>query len=180
MIKYNYLTLPQSVQFRRGDRIEYVYDASGEKRQVTRKVSNRDLNYAYWSQSVPATTDFDASKTVTTNYFGNKVYVNNHLGSHRIVMDANGTVKQVNSYYPSGASMAERRTDQGVQPYKFGNKELDRTNTMDSYDFEARTYDPTLMRFTRTDPMAEKYYSMSTFAYAGNNPVSRIDPSGMT
>jgi len=125
------------VQFRRGDRIEYAYDAAGVKRQEVHKVANHDLNYLYWSTNVPAASDFDASKTVTTDYIGNKVYVNNqlkyvltdegyiektgatysalfylndHLGSHRIVMDANGTVEQVNNYYPSGTSMAERRT----------------------------------------------------------------------
>jgi hypothetical protein len=29
------------------------------------------------------------------------------------------------------------------------------------------------------DPMAEKYYSISPYAYCGNNPVNRIDPNGM-
>ena len=77
--------------------------------------------------------------------------------------------------------MAEspRRTDQGVQPYKFGGKELDRFNTLDHYDFEARAYDPVLMRFTRPDPLAENYYSVSPYAYCNNNPVNRIDPTGM-
>ena len=212
MIKYNYLNLPKSVQFRRGDRIEYVYDAAGVKRQTTHKESNLDLNYDYWSLNEPAASDFNASKTVTTQYFGNKVYVNNQLkyilteegyiekatgsntytahyylndrlGSHRIVMDASGAVKQVNNFYPSGTSMAEREGGTiskilSVQPYKFGGKELDRTNSMDFYDFEARVYNPTLMRFTRPDPMAEKYSGTSPYAYCGNNPVNRVDPTG--
>ena len=207
MIKYNYLNLPKSVQFRRGDRIEYVYDAGGMKRQTTHKVSKTDLNYGYWSQDVPAASNFDATKTVTTNYFGNKVYVNNqlkyvlteegyiekttggstynafyylndHLGSHRVVMDASGNIKQINNFYPSGTSMAERRTDQGVQPYKFSGKELDRFDNLDFYDFDARAYNPVLMRFTRTDPMAEKYPGMSPYAYCANNPVLYVDRDG--
>ena len=148
-------------------------------------------------------------KTVTTDYVGNKIYVNNQLkfvlteegyiekatgsatytahyylndrlGNRRIVMDAAGTVKQVNNYYPSGTSMAERRTDQAVQPYKFGGKELDRTNNLDLYDFEARSYDPVLMRFTRPDPLAEKYPGIGTYVYCANNPVNKIDPTGLT
>jgi len=192
MMKYNFLTLPKSVQFRRGDRIEYVYDAAGVKRQTTHKVTKTDLNYGYWSLNEPSASDFDASKTVTTDYAGNKIYVNNQLkfvlteegyiekatgsatytahyylndrlGNRRIVMDAAGTVKQVNNYYPSGTSMAERRTDQAVQPFKFGGKELDRTNNLDFYDFVARSYDPVLMRFTRPDPLAEKYPGIGTY-----------------
>ena len=95
-------------------------------------------------------------------------------------MDASGTVKQVNNYYPSGTTMAEspRRTDQDFQPYKFTSKELDRFDTMNFYDFEARTYDPTLMRFTGMDPLAEKYPSISPYVYALNNPVKYIDPDG--
>ena len=209
MIKYNYLTLPKSVQFRRGDRIEYVYDAAGVKRQTTHKVTNRDMNYSYWSQSEPATSDFDASQTVTRNYLGNKIYVNNQLkyilteegyiekatgsntytahyylndrlGNRRVVFDASGTLKQVNNYYPSGTSIAERRTDQGVQPFKFGGKELDRSYGFDSYDFEARLYDPVLMQFWAPDPLAHKYPSTGTLVYCLNNPVRYTDPTGMS
>jgi RHS repeat-associated protein len=76
--------------------------------------------------------------------------------------------------------MAENpaRTDQGVQPYKFGGKELDRTKGLDFYNYDARQYDPTLMRFTRPDPLAEMYYGVSPFAYCLNNPVKYIDPDG--
>jgi len=107
-------------------------------------------------------------------------YLKDRLGNNRIVMDVTGKMYQANNYYPSGVSMAESpsRTDQGVQPYKFGDKELDRFMGLDFYDFVARPYDPTLMRFTRPDPSAEKNYSVSPYAYCGNNPVNVIDPMG--
>jgi RHS repeat-associated protein len=161
--------------------------------------------YPAWSQSEPAESDFIAAQTVTTDYVSNKIYKNgqlsmllteegyieksgstythhyylkDHLGNHRVVMNASGTVVQATNYYPSGATIAERQTDQGIQPYKFGGKELDRKDNLNFYDYEARAYDPTLMRFTSTDPMMEKYYGWSPFAYCGNNPVNRIDPDG--
>ena len=35
-------------------------------------------------------------------------------------------------------------------------------------------------RFTTMDPMAEKYYSISPYAYVGNNPMNAIDLRGDT
>jgi RHS repeat-associated protein len=93
-------------------------------------------------------------------------------------MNAAGGVVQANNYYPSGVTMAElpRRSDQGVQPYKFGGKELDRSYGLDFYDFEARAYNPVLMRFTGFDPLASKYPGISPYAYCLNNPVKYVDP----
>jgi RHS repeat-associated protein len=107
-------------------------------------------------------------------------YLKDHLGNNRIVMNASGTAVQMTNYYPSGVTMAgsDVQTNPSIQPYKFGNKELDRTNGMDFYDFEARVFDPTLMRFLSPDPLAEKYYSVSPYVYCLNNPVRYVDLDG--
>lgn len=34
-------------------------------------------------------------------------------------------------------------------------------------------------RFTTMDPLCEKYYSISPYAYCGNNPIKYIDPTGL-
>ncbi len=39
-------------------------------------------------------------------------------------------------------------------------------------------YDATTGRWMCIDPMAEKYYDVSPYAYCKNNPVNRIDPNG--
>lgn len=51
-------------------------------------------------------------------------------------------------------------------------------NGLDWYDYGARQMSPDIGRFTTMDPMAEKYYSVSPYAYCGNNPVNAIDPNG--
>ena len=52
-------------------------------------------------------------------------------------------------------------------------------NGLDLYDFHARQYDPALGRFTTPDPLSEKYYHLSPYAYCVSNPLRYIDPTGM-
>jgi RHS repeat-associated protein len=63
--------------------------------------------------------------------------------------------------------------------YPFGGKELDEMHGLNWYDFQARQLSTAIPRFTTLDPLAEKYYAVSPYAYCGNNPVNRIDPTGM-
>ncbi len=105
-------------------------------------------------------------------------YLCDHLGNNRVVAGAGGTVEQVNHYYPYGGLMGES-TGGSVQPYKYNGKELDRTNGLDLYDYGARWMDSKIgARFTTMDPMCEKYYDISPYAYCAGNPVNRIDPDG--
>ncbi len=48
----------------------------------------------------------------------------------------------------------------------------------DTYDYGARGMYPALMRFTTPDPLAGRYYSVSPYAYCGDNPVMFVDPDG--
>ncbi len=66
----------------------------------------------------------------------------------------------------------------GVQPYKYNGKELDRMHGLDLFDYGARHYDAAIGRWWGVDALAEKYYSISPYAYVGNNPVKYIDPDG--
>ena len=45
-------------------------------------------------------------------------------------------------------------------------------------DFGARQYNPTLRRWMTPDPLSEKYYDTSPYAFCANNPVNLVDPDG--
>lgn len=49
---------------------------------------------------------------------------------------------------------------------------------LNTYDYGARQYDPTLCRWDRMDPLCEKYYSTSPYVYCENNPVMLVDHDG--
>ncbi|MBF0762560.1 RHS repeat-associated core domain-containing protein [Dysgonomonas mossii] len=103
-----------------------------------------------------------------------------HLGNNRVVVNASGTVTQRNHYYPFGTAFAENAVDeQKQQPYKYNGKELDQMHGLNLYDYSARYYESAVGRFTTVDPHAEKYYSISPYVYAANNPIKVTDPTDM-
>ena len=178
-IQYNFLNLPGKVMFGDGSTIEYVYAADGTKLR-TKHVIN--------------------GTTTTTDYCGNVVYENgvqklllteagyvtlsdrkyhyylqDHQGNNRVVLNQDGTVEEVNHYYPFGGLFASSTS---VQPYKYNGKELDTENGLNWYDYGARMYDPALGRFMTVDPSSESYYETSPYAYCYNNPIKHIDPNG--
>jgi RHS repeat-associated protein len=126
-----------------------------------------------------------------TNKFVYHYYLRDHLGNNRSVISWDGSgytnnhwnTAQETNHYPFGMSYQSSfygdNYQPEYQPYKFGGKELDAMHGLNWSDFDSRYYDGIVPRFTTPDPMAEKYYSISPYAYCGNNPVNRIDPTGM-
>ena len=150
-IQYNFLNLPQRIEFEDGSTTEYLYDADGRKLRTVHRADG---------------------KTTTTDYAGNLIYENgkpvrlltgygyvslpdgmyhyylqDHQGSNRVVADRNG-------------------------------KELDTRKGLNWYDYEARHYDPAVGRFITSDPLSEKDYFTSSYVYCGSNPINRIDKDG--
>ncbi|WP_260393720.1 RHS repeat domain-containing protein [Dysgonomonas mossii] len=105
-------------------------------------------------------------------------YMTDHLGNNRVGVNASGTATQRNHYYPFGTAFAENTTDeQKKQPYKYSGKELDQMHGLNLYDYSARYYESAIGRFTTVNPLAEKYYNISPYAYVENNPLKYIDPN---
>jgi RHS repeat-associated protein len=90
----------------------------------------------------------------------------------------NGYAAIPTDYYPFGATHGNA-LNPCRQPYKFGGKELNEMHGLNQYDFHARRMSRDIPRFTTIDPLAEKYYNISPYAYCVNNPVRFVDPTGM-
>ena len=107
-------------------------------------------------------------------------YIKDYQGNVRAVINHAGVLQEVNNYYPYGALMGGGSVgnNASVQPYKYGTKELDRQNGLDWYDSQARMYDPLLGRTPTMDALAEKYYSISPYAWCAGNPVLYGDFDG--
>ena len=104
-------------------------------------------------------------------------YIKDHAGNVRVVVNQAKQTKQKNDYYPFGA-LVGAMTGVNYQQYRYGTKELVRLFGLDMYDSQARWYDAATARFTTMDPLMEKYYHVSPYAYCMNNPVNAVDPDG--
>ncbi len=104
----------------------------------------------------------------------NKTYyiVKDHLGSTRAVMNgATGNGVEYHAYNAWGELMTSQ-----ISPdvkYKYTGQEYDVQTGV--YNYRARLYDEQLGRFYAMDPAMEGF---SPYSYAGNNPVSFVDPDG--
>ena len=119
--------------------------------------------------------------TITATIPNYKYYRRDHLGNNRELWCAN-TKKtlQHTQYYPSGLPWPSNTGDNpGVQERKYNGKEFVEMHGLDTYDYGARGYFAAMGRFMTVDPLAERNYSISPYAYCSGNPINRIDPDGM-
>jgi RHS repeat-associated protein len=84
-----------------------------------------------------------------------------------------------NRAYAFGSTVKER-TASFTQKYRFGfNNQEQEIELGEYYSFEYRVHDARLGRFLSVDPWANKYYYQSTYVFAFNNPILKIDWKGL-
>ena len=101
----------------------------------------------------------------------------NHLGSASWITDYRGMAVQHIQYLPYGEPYINQRPFGYSERFTFTGKERDE-ETGYGY-FGARYMDHELMTmWLSVDPMADKYPSISPYAYCAWNPVKLVDPDG--
>ncbi len=163
------------------DTVRYWYSAAGIKlRENTTDYSGSlVIKNGLLDKLLVPTGYVAANGNITSN--GQYVYfVKDHLGSVRATVAQNGTVLERYWYGPYGDDVPAPgqttvQTGTTDNPYRFSGKE----RTLADYDFGARRYLPfRVPRWTSMDPMAEKYFSISPYAYCAADPVNLVDPEG--
>ncbi len=95
----------------------------------------------------------------------------NGLGSVTEVIDRNETVVNTYRYSPFGESLVKNETV--FNPYQFSGRRFDEESGL--YYYRARMYSALQSRFMSNDPARD---GANLYAYVGNNPTGRRDPSG--
>ena len=183
-IQYNSLNLPSSITYQNGNMASYVYSAAGGKLSVSYQTGTGNTSTQYCGNII-----YDDNNLSQVLIDGGYItfsgttpqyhyYLQDHLGSYRVVVNESGTAEQINHYYPFGGLMGNS-TNGDMQHFKYNGKELDRTHGLDWYDYGARHFDAAIGCWHTTDPLCEKYYSLSPYNYCGGNPIKFVDPNGM-
>lgn len=202
-IDYDYSGNPTRIQFADYNVTEYVYSADGRRLKSIHRTavpqsgqlgigathtltasevfsvdSTEYINDFEFKNGTLSMCKFDGGYLAAPfNQSSYKYYITDHLGNKSLVVDRGGNVHQTTHYYPFG-SIHHSSTNQGYQKYKYNGKEFDEMHGLNEYDYGARQSDPAIGRFTSMDPLCEKYYNVSPYAYCLGNPVKNIDPDG--
>ena len=183
-IEYDVLDNLSCITFNNGFKTKYVYDAGGSKlRTIHEALTTNTTDYIgdfifedgklSKYQFEGGYCSFDSNLNPTYHY-----YEKDHLGSIRMVVNENGTIEQVNHYYPFGGVYGDLGYNSELQRNKYIGKEFDHTSGLDWYDHGARMYDAAKGSWDRVDFLCEKNTSSSIYGYCHNNPILFVDPDG--
>lgn len=185
-----------NIRLRNGKTIRFYYDAQGERTlKRTVDVGGKVSDDVFYLRDERGNLIMDkrikyssepTQKVVTAYLYGprgfilgfirnNKFYsvTTDHAGSVRLVIDA-GRVVAAYDYLPYGQLMRSYGNDpQAHIYYRYTGQEWDEETGL--YNYHARFYDPSIGRFYQPDPKSQYF---SPYQYAGNSPISTIDPDG--
>jgi RHS repeat-associated protein len=167
--------------------VTYFYDADG------RRVKKSSGKLYWYGMSSDPLSESDSSGNLTAEYIfmgGARIamlnlpaatvsyYVQDHLGSSRVVTDSSGNLQDDSDFLPFGQEKSYASAS--GNHYKFTGKERDTESGLD--DFAARFYASSYGRFISAD---DSKYSKATdpqtlnlYTYVSNNPINAVDPTG--
>jgi RHS repeat-associated protein len=166
-----------------GQTVSYGYDALG--RRASRTAGGVTTNFLYDGLDVVrdssngnSTADYlngpgiDNKLRQTSAGTGALYFLQDHLGSTRALTNASGGVVEQLQYEAFGESAGSSLTR-----YGFTGRERDALTGLLYY--RARWYDPQQSRFITEDP-AGVAGGLNAYLYVGNDPLSRLDPQGLS
>jgi RHS repeat-associated protein len=193
-IAYNHLDLVETVQFFNGDKIEFTYDANGDKLQMITdpafgvsttidyigafQYSNGNLQFFQHSEGyvLPASGNYDYVY-IHRDHLGNNRVSYSDLNNDGDIDILNGEIVSSTDYYVMGLTHTgglSTGTSSGYN-YKYNGKEEISFANYNMYDFGSRMYDPSVGRWFNTDPQNQ---FQSPYLAMGNNGMMMLDPDG--
>ncbi|GLS04988.1 hypothetical protein GCM10007860_21370 [Chitiniphilus shinanonensis] len=180
----------RQVTLANGGQLDYVID--GQNRRIGKKVNGVLVQgFIYQDQLKPAA-ELNGNGEVVSRFIyagkanvpeylvkGGETYriITDQLGSVRLVVNSQtGEVKQEIDYDAWGNVLAD--TNPGFQPFGFAGGIYDRDTGL--VRFGARDYDPQVGRWTAKDPIGFNGGDSNVYGYVKNDPVNKIDPSGLS
>jgi len=172
-----------------GTAIEYLHDAFD--RRVAKKVDGTITRKWLYRDGLNPVAELDGDDNLVAQFvYGTRDYVpdyvikngtnyrivTDHLGSPRLVVDANsGDVEQRIDYDAFGRVTDD--TNPGFQPFGFAGGLYDPDTGLVRHG--ARDYDPETGRWTTPDPLNVAGGSFNRYTYAGNGPLNLVDRTGL-
>lgn len=166
-----------------GQTVSYGYDPRG--RLASRTAGGSTTKYLYDGLDVVRDTASDGSTIEYINgpgvdkklrqssaATGPLYFLQDHLGSTVALTDAGGGVLERHRYEPFGAGAGSALTRFG-----YAGRESDPATGL--LHFRARWQDPQQGRFLSEDPIGFEG-GLNVYAFAGNDPLSLIDPLGLS
>ena len=185
VMSYNRLNLPDELTCVGSDgvhSIRYLYASDGRKLRVSTSGPGGSSSVTDYASNVVYRDGSLDCILIPGGYMTDgsyRFFVTDHLGSVRAVTDSDGNVLHTYDYYPYGEDMAESASAvspsspvTSLQPYRFNGKESQKFAGLPYLDYGARFYHQLSSRWTTLDPLAEKYYSVSPYAFCSGNPVN--------